>query len=158
MSRFLLVSLLLAACSRPEAPAEGTAPTPGKPTVLQAKGSDTMVNLVQRLSEEYSKDHPTVIVAVTGGGSGTGVKALIDGTTDIATASRAMTPEEVTLAEGKGVHPVETVVAFDGLSIYVNTVNPIASIDFDKLKCDQAVKVVFKATEGGPALPVFTPA
>ena len=135
MSRFLLVSLLLAACSRPEATAEGAAPTPGKPTVLQAKGSDTMVNLVQRLSEEYSKDHPTVIVAVTGGGSGTGVKALIDGTTDIATASRAMKPEEVTLAEGKGVHPVETVVAFDGLSIYVNTANPIASIDFDKLKC-----------------------
>ena len=94
-----------------------------------------MVNLIQRLSEEYSKANPAVIVAVTGGGSGTGIKALIDKTTDIATASRAMKADEIEMAKKNGVNPVETVVAFDGLSIYVNKDNPIESINFEALKC-----------------------
>ncbi|GDX79015.1 phosphate ABC transporter substrate-binding protein [Deltaproteobacteria bacterium] len=136
MNRFVLASLLVAsACARPEAPKEGDAPVAGKPTVIQAKGSDTMVNLIQRLSEEYSKTNPAIIVAVTGGGSGTGVKALIDKTTDIATASRSMKPDEIEMAKKNGVDPVETTVAFDGLSIYVNKDNPIEKIDFDGLKC-----------------------
>ncbi|MEZ4241240.1 MAG: PstS family phosphate ABC transporter substrate-binding protein [Myxococcota bacterium] len=104
-------------------------------TLLQDKGSDTMVNLMQRMSEEYTKEHPTVIVAVTGGGSGTGIKALIDGTTDMANCSRPMSDEEKALAEKNGVHPHETVVAYDGLSIYVNKDNPIERIDFEQLKC-----------------------
>jgi phosphate transport system substrate-binding protein len=107
----------------------------GGQLLVQDKGSDTMVNLMQRMSEEYSKGHPTVVVAVTGGGSGTGIKSLVDGTTDLANASREMTAEEKTLAEANGVHPHETIVAYDGLSIYVNAENPIARIGFDELKC-----------------------
>ena len=135
MSRVLVLALLpILACSRPEKAAEGDA-TAAKPTVLQDKGSDTMVNLMQRLSEEYQKQDATVVVAVTGGGSGTGIKALTDKTTDIANSSRAMKDEEIAQAKGNGVDPVETVIAYDGLSIYVNKDNPIASTNFEDLKC-----------------------
>jgi len=103
--------------------------------ILQDKGSDTMVNLMQRMSEEYSKVDPTVVIAVSGGGSGTGIKALIDGTTDIANASREMSADEITQAKAKGVDPTRDIVAYDGLSIYVNKDNPIQSIAFDQLKC-----------------------
>jgi len=105
------------------------------PVLVQDKGSDTMVNLMQRMSEEYQKVKPTVIVAVTGGGSGTGIKSLIDGTTDLANASRKMTDEEMTLAKSKGVAPTETIVAYDGLSIYVSKDNPVQQITFADLKC-----------------------
>ncbi len=133
MSRLLLVALLpLAACGRPDRGED--AANPDKTVVLQAKGSDTMVNLLQRLSEEYAKVNPKVVVAVTGGGSGTGIKAIIDGTTDMANASRAMKDEEITTAKAKGVDPVETALAYDGLSIYVHKDNPVAQIDFDALK------------------------
>ena len=132
MSRSVLFLLLpMVACARPE---PGDGPKSG-PTVLQAKGSDTMVNLSQRLSEEYAKKNPNVIVAVTGGGSGTGIKALIDKTTDMANSSRAMKGEEKDLAKQNGVDAFETTVAFDGLSIYVHKANPIAKIDFAALKC-----------------------
>jgi phosphate transport system substrate-binding protein len=106
-----------------------------EPVVLQVKGSDTMVNLMQGMSEEYTVVKPEVTVAVTGGGSGTGVKSLIDGTTDIAMASREMKAEEIEAAEKNGVHPKETTIAFDGLAIYVNKENPITQIAFEDLKC-----------------------
>lgn len=105
------------------------------PVVLQDKGSDTMVNLMQRLSETYMAERPGVVVAVTGGGSGTGIKSLIDGTTDLANASRQMKAEEKAAAEAKGIHPVETILAFDGLAIYVHKDNPIAAMAFEDLKC-----------------------
>jgi phosphate transport system substrate-binding protein len=105
------------------------------PIVLQVKGSDTMVSLMQKLSEAYLTVNPRVVVAVTGGGTGTGVKSLLDGTTDMANASRAMKGEELELAEKKGIHPVENVLAFDGLAIYVHADNPIAALSFEDLKC-----------------------
>jgi phosphate transport system substrate-binding protein len=133
MTRPVLVALTLVGCSGSESAGEGT-PEPTKPVILQAKGSDTMVNLVQRFSEEYAKANPKVIVSVTGGGSGTGIKALTDKTTDLANSSRPMKDEEIATAKAGGVDPVATVVAYDGLSIYVNKDNPIASIDFETLK------------------------
>ena len=103
--------------------------------ILQSKGSDTIVNLMQLLSEDYTKSNPNVIVAVTGGGSGTGVKSLVDRTTDMANASREMKPREIEVAEKNGVHPHETIIAYDGLAIYVAKENPIADLSFDDLKC-----------------------
>jgi phosphate transport system substrate-binding protein len=134
MTRFLLPALALVGCSRPDKASEGAPPDPVKPVILQAKGSDTMVNLMQRFSEEYAKANPKVVVSVTGGGSGTGIKALTDKTTDLANCSRRMKDEEIATAKAGGVDPVATVVAYDGLSIYVNKENPIASIDFETLK------------------------
>lgn len=103
--------------------------------VLQDKGSDTMVNLMQLLSEGYLTVEPKVVVAVTGGGSGTGIKSVIDGTTDMANASRPMSEKEKKLAEDRGIHPHETIVAFDGLAIYAHRDNPLRAISFEELKC-----------------------
>jgi phosphate transport system substrate-binding protein len=108
---------------------------PSGPVVVEAKGSDTMVNLVQRLSESYSATTPGVVVSVTGGGSGTGIKALIDGTTDMATSSREMKEKETTLAKEKGRNPVRTIVAQDGLSMYVHKDNPVERLSFTQLAC-----------------------
>jgi len=106
-----------------------------QPVLLQDKGSDTMVNLMQLLSEQYMTVRPEVIVAVTGGGSGTGIKALIDGTTDLANASRPMKAEEKAQIEKKGGSVHETIIAYDGLAIYVSKDNPLASVSFEELKC-----------------------
>ncbi len=126
----LLVLPLLVACGgRPGSGGEGGV------VVLQNKGSDTMVNLMQRMSENYQRKNANLVVAVTGGGSGTGIKSLIDGTTDLANASRAMKPEEIDAARKNGRDPVETAVAYDGLAIYVHKENPIGQISFEELKC-----------------------
>jgi phosphate transport system substrate-binding protein len=109
----------------------------GKPStaVLENKGSDTMVNLMQRMSEAYRAVDPGVVIAVTGGGSGTGIKSLTDGTATMANSSRKMSEEEVAAAKANGVNPHETIVAYDGLAIYVHKDNPIESLSFDDLRC-----------------------
>ena len=101
--------------------------------MIQIKGSDTMVNLGQAWAESYMKTHPDVNIAVTGGGSGTGIAAMIDGRTDIAESSRPMKSEEKVLAEKHGVTPVEHVVAVDALSVIVNPSNPVEKLTIAQL-------------------------
>jgi phosphate transport system substrate-binding protein len=96
--------------------------------MLQIKGSDTMVNLVQILAEEYMGKNPGAAIAVLGGGSGTGITGLINQTCDIANSSREWKPKEVDQAWDKGITPRPFVVAVDGLSIIVNEKNPIARL------------------------------
>jgi phosphate transport system substrate-binding protein len=84
---------------------------------VQVKGSDTEVNVVQRLSEVFMEKNPNIAIAVTGGGSGTGIAALINNQTDIANSSRAMKDTEINQAEKKGVDPVAIVFALDGLAL-----------------------------------------
>jgi hypothetical protein len=104
---FFLVGLTLALPGRAEA---GT---------VTVKGSDTMVVLGQRWAEEFMRKHPETSIQVTGGGSGTGISALINGTTDVCEASRVMKDaEKKQLAEKAGAAPVEIPVAKDGLSVY----------------------------------------
>ncbi|MCA9489367.1 MAG: PstS family phosphate ABC transporter substrate-binding protein [Myxococcales bacterium] len=103
--------------------------------VLQDKGSDTMVNLMQRLSETYLQVDREVVVAVTGGGSGTGIKSLIDGTTDMANASRSINAKELEQAAANGADPIDHVLAYDGLAVYVNADNPVRALSFEELKC-----------------------
>lgn len=93
--------------------------------MIQIKGSDTMVNLVQIMAEEYMGKNPGVAIAVLGGGSGTGITGLINQTCDIADSSREWKPKEIDQAWEKGVSPRFFVVAVDGLSIVVNEKNPI---------------------------------
>src|SRR5512138_2839502 len=78
---------------------------------IENKGSDTIVNLALAWAEKYQSDHPNVRISVTGGGSGTGIAALVNGTVDIANASRQIKPEEVKEAQANGVDPVEHVIA-----------------------------------------------
>jgi phosphate transport system substrate-binding protein len=103
--------------------------------ILQDKGSDTLVNLMARMSEEFIKVRPDIVVAVNGGGTGTGLKALIDNTTDMANASREIKEKEIRSAEEHGVTPHEIVIAHDGLAIYVSVDNPVPSLTFEQLKC-----------------------
>lgn len=93
--------------------------------MIQIKGSDTMVNLVQILAEEFMKKRPDVPLAILGGGSGTGISALINGTCHIAMNSREWKEKEIELAWEKGVKPRVFVIAQDGLSIIVNEKNPL---------------------------------
>ena len=93
--------------------------------MVQIKGSDTMVNLVQILAEEFMAKTPGTAIAVLGGGSGTGITGLINQTCDIANSSREWKPKEIDQAWDKGVSPRFFVVAVDGLSVIVNEKNPI---------------------------------
>ncbi len=103
-------------------------------TVLQNKGSDTLVNVAQAWAEAYGKVDSDVAIAVSGGGSGTGIAAMINGTVDIANASRKMKDKEIKKAEEHGQHPVEHVVGYDALAVYINSANPAKSLSFEQLK------------------------
>jgi len=100
---------------------------------IQVKGSDTMVNLGQAWAEKYMQDNPGEFVAVTGGGSGTGLSSLISGTCDIAMSSRNIKGKEVSLAQQKGINPFEIKVALDGLAVVVNPKNPLSKLTIDQL-------------------------
>ena len=101
---------------------------------LTVKGSDTMVQLGQRWAEVYMNENPGVIVQVTGGGSGTGIAALINGSTDIAQASRVMKDEEKTSArEQRGQDVSEIAVALDAVAVYLNSSNTVGSLTIEQI-------------------------
>src|SRR6267378_6112657 len=99
--------------------------TTASPDTITVKGSDTMVILGQRWAEEYMKERKDVTVQVTGGGSGTGIAALINGTTTLANSSRPIKPEEREAAKKNGIDVVEIKTAMDALAFVVNAANPI---------------------------------
>lgn len=100
---------------------------------LQIKGSDTMVNLSQAWAEAFMKAHPGTSISVTGGGTGTGIAAFLNGTTDLVNASRPMKEAEIAQAKAKGLEPVQHDVAVDGLAIAVHQNNPIKSLTMQQL-------------------------
>ncbi|OGC03533.1 hypothetical protein A2276_01300 [candidate division WOR-1 bacterium RIFOXYA12_FULL_43_27] len=100
---------------------------------IQIKGSDTMVNLGQAWAEEFMKEYPAVPVAVTGGGSGTGIAALLSNSTDIAQCSRQIEPKEIALAKKKGINPKEFHVANDGIVVVVNPANKVNKLSTRQL-------------------------
>jgi phosphate transport system substrate-binding protein len=102
--------------------------------VIQNKGSDTLVNVAQAWAEAYQQVQPTVVVAVSGGGSGTGIAALINGTVDIANASREIKDKELTLARDNGQDPVQHVVGYDALAIFLHADNPVGEIALEDLR------------------------
>ncbi|MFT5523032.1 MAG: ABC-type phosphate transport system substrate-binding protein [Pirellulaceae bacterium] len=111
---------------------EGSAPE-GDAT-LKIAGSDTMVNLAQAWAETYTEANPNIQPQVSGGGSGTGIAKLIDGTVDMANASREMKEEEKKKAEEKsGKKVVEIIVGLDALAVYVHKENPLESISIEEL-------------------------
>jgi phosphate transport system substrate-binding protein len=129
---FLLlgVGLLLAACGGRSA--QAAAPVV-QSRAIQNKGSDTLVNLALAWAEAYRTVAPEVSIAVTGGGSGTGIAALINGTVDIANASRAMKENEIEDARKNGIDPQEFTVAIDALAVVVNQANPVDQLTIDQL-------------------------
>lgn len=100
---------------------------------IQIKGSDTMVNLGQAWAEKFMEQYPTEFVAVTGGGSGTGISSLISGSCDITMSSRNIKEKEIALAKQKGIEPYEIKVALDGLAVVVNPKNMVNKLTEDQL-------------------------
>lgn len=100
---------------------------------ITIKGSDTMVILSQRLAETYMKSHPEVTIQVTGGGSGTGIAALINKTTNLANSSRPIKGEEIAKAGANGVEPGEYKIALDALAVVVNKANGIKELSLPQL-------------------------
>ncbi|AKU92078.1 phosphate ABC transporter substrate-binding protein [Vulgatibacter incomptus] len=142
MTRRILAALatatLLASCTSKDkaagTPAEGSSEKPAASAALTVKGSDTMVLLAQRLAESFMAKNAGKVVQVTGGGSGTGIAALINGTTAIANASRPINEKEKTqVLETRGKGAVETKIALDGIAIYVHEANPVKELDLEQL-------------------------
>jgi phosphate transport system substrate-binding protein len=103
---------------------------------IQNKGSDTIVNLALAWAERYQEEHPDFRISVTGGGSGTGFAGMINGTVDIANASRQIKEEEIRSAEANNIVLVEHVVARDAIAVIVNLHNPI-----DRLTMEQIAQI-----------------
>jgi phosphate transport system substrate-binding protein len=97
------------------------------------KGSDTMVNLALAWAESYEQIYPNISISVTGGGSGTGLAALINGTVDIANVSRQISADETNAAEANGITPVEFVTARDAIAVIVNPNNPINELTLEQI-------------------------
>lgn len=121
---------LVVAC-RPDS--DTIAESPGTQRAIQNKGSDTMVNLALAWAENFRAVEQQTGIAVTGGGSGTGIAALINGTVDIANASRPMKDNEIEDARANGVEPIEYVVAIDALAIIVHPDNPVSELTIAQL-------------------------
>jgi len=136
---------LAAGCSRKDSKKGGS-----DKTFIQIKGSDTMVHLASTWAEEFMKANQGMELAVTGGGSGTGIAALINGTTDICAASRSIKPEEIEEAKSKNVEPKEFVVASDGIALVVNPDNPIDELSTEQLREIFTGEVTNWSEVGGP--------
>ncbi len=108
--------------------------TPAWAGNIVIKGSTTVLPIAQKVAEAYMKQHPDVKISISGGGSGNGIKALIDGSTNIADSSRFIKPKEVKLAVERGVYPVPFAVAYDCIVPVVHPDNPLKDITMDQLK------------------------
>lgn len=106
----------------------------GEKTVIRVEGSDTMVNVAQAWAERYHEEYPGVSVQVLGGGSGVGIASLTDGNCDMADASRQMKEKEIQrLRQKRGVEPIQHIVGYDALAVYVHKDNPLESISIEEL-------------------------
>jgi phosphate transport system substrate-binding protein len=128
-------SAALVSCGGGRQDRRGAGTSAAETTIIQNKGSDTMVNVAQVWAEEYHRVTPGVEVEVAGGGSGVGIAALIKGAVDIANASRNMKPEEIEAAakNNAGKKPVEFIVGHDALAVYVHKDNPLEEISREQL-------------------------
>lgn len=123
-------------------------------SVITVKGSDTMVNLAQKWAEVYMQNNPSVSIQVTGGGSGTGVAALLNGTTDLANSSRELKSSEIESARAKGIDPNVIEVALDGLAVIVNTNNGIDNITIKQVSDIFSGKIRNWKELGGVDMPI----
>jgi phosphate transport system substrate-binding protein len=150
---FLLINtLFLSACARQSSASisnseESTA-------YIENKGSDTIVNLALAWAEQYQKENPNIRISVTGGGSGTGIASLINGTVDIANASRQIKSEELQEAEKNGVEPVEFVIAKDAIAVIVNPENPVDQLTLQQISDIYSGKISNWTQVGGEDRPI----
>jgi phosphate transport system substrate-binding protein len=126
----------------------------GDVVTIQNTGSDTLVNLALAWAEAYMDRNPGVRISVTGGGSGTGITALINGTIQIANASREMSKEEIANLKAKGITPVRFTVALDGIAIVANMENPVNGLTIPQLSDIYTGKITNWRDVGGENRPI----
>ncbi|HEU4523212.1 MAG TPA: phosphate ABC transporter substrate-binding protein [Thermoanaerobaculia bacterium] len=123
----------------------------GRGKAVTIKGSDTMVILGQRFAEEYMRQNPGVVIQVNGGGSGTGIAALINGTVDLAQSSRPMkSGEKEDVEKRRNAKLNETPVALDALAVFVHESNPVKELSIDQLAQIYTGKITNWSQIGGP--------
>ena len=152
-SILLLLFFFLVACTDGGTSAGDTL-AQGEVVSIVNKGSDTMVNLALAWAERYQGLNPSVSISVTGGGSGTGIAALINNTVDIANASRQIKSEEIDAAKENGSEPVEFVVARDAIAIIVNLNNPIDNLTLQQISDIYSGKISNWRELGGEDRPI----
>ncbi|MHC1726810.1 MAG: PstS family phosphate ABC transporter substrate-binding protein [Syntrophobacteraceae bacterium] len=126
----------------------------GREETIENKGSDTLVNLALAWAESYMQTHPDVRISVTGGGTGTGMAAMINGTVSIANASRDMKSEEIAAAKSNGIDPVEFVVARDAIAVVVNPSNPVDRLTLSQISAIYTGKIKNWNEVGGENRPI----
>src|SRR5215211_5693563 len=147
----LLVLLALTACGPDSSSATAS---DSSANYIENKGSDTIVNLALAWAEKYQAEHTDVRISVTGGGSGTGMAALINKTVDIANASRQIKAEEVDQAKSNGVDPVEHVIARDAIAVIVNPENPVNELTLQQISDIYSGKITNWMEIGGEDRPI----
>ena len=140
------------ACREQSAGVSRSSPSGNKS--IENKGSDTLVNVALAWAEHYMQEHPEVRISVTGGGSGTGIASLMNGTADIANASREMKTEEIRAAEANGIRPVEFVVARDAIAVVVNPSNPVSALTMQQISDIYTGKITNWREVGGEDRPI----
>lgn len=149
----VLISVLtLIACGSPRSAQSDSFQAPIQ--AIQNKGSDTMVNLALAWAEAYTVQRPELSIAVTGGGSGTGIAALINGTVDIANASREMKSEEIAGARAKGIEPVQHTVARDAIAVVIHPDNPVDGMTIPQLAAIFTGEIINWQETGGQDRPI----
>lgn len=151
LTLLLICTLSLTGCT---ASGDGANAPPSASTAIENKGSDTMVNLALAWAEAYQAERPEIRISVTGGGSGTGIAALINGTVDLANASRQIKDEERQEAVANGVEPVEIVVARDAIAVVVNPQNPVDELTIAQISDIYSGRIDNWAEVGGEDRPI----
>src|SRR5512140_465380 len=147
-----LLLIFAVSCSGTSSSASSSASQPA--AYIQNKGSDTIVNLALAWAETYQQEHPNIRISVTGGGSGTGIAALINGTVDIANASRQISPDEMKQAQAKGINPKEFVIARDAIAVIVNPQNPVSKLTLQQISDLYSGKLTNWKQLGGSDRPI----
>lgn len=148
---FFLSSVVISSCG----PANSEqAASDSSANYIENKGSDTIVNLALAWAERYQAEHTEVRISVTGGGSGTGIAALINGTVDIANASRRIKEEEIAEAQSKGINPVEHIIARDAIAVIVNPENSVSKLTLQQISDIYSGKTTRWSELGGEDRPI----
>lgn len=151
----MIIALFITGCrSGADAPDADTPAEVGSSETIENKGSDTIVNLALAWAERYQQLYPEVSIAVTGGGSGTGLAALVNGTVDIANASRSIKPKEIENARENGIEPVEFVIARDAIAVIIHPSNPVDRLTIQQISDIYSGKINNWQEVGGEDRPI----
>jgi phosphate transport system substrate-binding protein len=157
--KFLVASIIilfLSGCANSSNSSPATVNTTKAPAgaYITNTGSDTIVNLALAWAEEYQIERPDVRISVSGGGTGTGIAALINRTVDIANASRKIKAEELDQANKNGVEPKEVVIAKDAIAVIVNPRNPVNQLSIQQISDIFSGKINNWSEIGGENRPI----